>query len=96
MVSEMFNNLINRSMVNETINATYCRDELMCLAHAEVVMIFWAVISLVGVVGAIAYASGIPSMKASGIQLMQSSIIAAVMFYVLPGIIHDVSVMAGW
>ena len=71
-------------------------EEMMGMAYSEVTMIFWAVIAIVGVVGAISIASGIPSMKASGIRLILVSVIASAMFYILPGIIDNIEMATMW
>lgn len=87
--------LLNDSTTNGTIDAGV-GDELMGMAYTEVTILFWAVIAIVGVVGALGIVSGIPSMKASGIRLILASLVAAAVFYVLPAIIGDMQSIYGW
>lgn len=91
----MFYNLLNKSTENGTV-APGVADEMMGIACTEVTMIFWAVIAIVGVVGAIAYTTSITSMKASGIRLMIASVVASAVFYILPGIVAEIKIVCGW
>lgn len=87
--------LLNNRTTNGTIDAGV-GDELMGMAYAEATMLFWAVIAIVGIVGAIAYATSIPSMKASGIRLMIASVVASAAFHVIPGIVAEIKIVCGW
>lgn len=87
--------LLNNSTTNGTVDAGV-GDELMGMAYTEITLVFWAVISIVGVVGAIAIATSIPSMRASGIRLISASVMAGAMFYILPGIIEKIKMVYGW
>ena len=87
--------LLNNSTTNGTVDPGV-GEEMMGMAYSEITMIFWAVVAIVGVVGCIAYTTAIPSMKVSGRNLILASVAVSAMFYILPGLIHEIEMLAGW
>lgn len=87
--------LLNNSTTNGTVPAG-TGEAMMGMAYSEITMIFFAIVAIVGVVGCIAYITAIPSIKASGRNLIIASVVATAAFYIIPGIIEDLQIACGW
>ena len=60
------------------------------LLHTEAVSLFWIIVAIMVVVGAIMVAIGTPESKAWGYRILKGCVIATIIFYVLPWVISEV------